>query len=104
MKINFLGLLKWQSSHTYLRPSGVVEDGYMKTVYTSGIVQGFIVPYATDVFDKSDVGFFSKADQIIITKETLSINDVIDDEWKITEEVEVIDLIGINIYSLKKAV
>lgn len=104
MKVNFLSLLKWQSAHAYLRPSGVVEDGYMKTVYTSGTVQGFMVPYTTDVFNTSEVGWFSKADQIIITKEVLNINDVLDDLWKVIEEVEVVSLIGLNIYSLKKEV
>ena len=104
MKVNFLGLLKWSSAHDYIRPSGVVEDGYMQTVYTSGTVQGFIVPYTTDVFNVSEVGWFSRADQIFLTKEVLSVDDVLDDVWKVMEEVEVIDLIGINIYSLKKAV
>jgi len=104
MKINFLGLLKWSSVHSYLRPSGAVVDGYIETVYTSGTVQGFITPYTTDAFDVSEVGWFSKADSIFITKETLSVNDVLDDIWKVTEEVEVVDLIGINIYSLKKEV
>lgn len=104
MKINFLGLLKWSSAHDYLRPSGIVENGYMKTVFTSGIVQGFIVPYTTDTFEKSEVGFFSKADKLIVTKEMLNINDIIDDVWKVMEEVEVTDLIGLNIYGLKKSV
>lgn len=104
MKVNFLSLLKWQSVHSYLRPSGVVEDGYMKTVYASGIVQGFMIPYTTDTFEKSEVGWFSKADQLFITKETLFNNDVLDDMWKVTEEVEVVDLIGLNVYSLKKEV
>ena len=104
MKVNFLGLLKWSSAHSYLRPSGIVEDGYMKTVYTSGTVQGFIVPYTTDVFNASEVGWFSRGDQVFITKETLFDNDMIDDLWKVVEEVEVVDLIGLNLYSLKKAV
>lgn len=104
MKVNFLGLLKWSSAHSYLRPSGVVEDGYVQTAYTSGTVQGFMVPYTTDVFNTSEVGWFSKADQIFVTKETLSINDVLDDLWKVVEEVEVVDLIGLNVYSLKKEV
>jgi len=104
MKVNFLGLLKWSSSHDYLRPSGVVVDGYMQTVYVSGTVQGFITPYTTDVFNASEVGWFSRADSIFITKETLSINDVLDELWKVIEEVEVVDLIGLNLYSLKKEV
>lgn len=104
MKINFLSLLKWQSAHTYLRPSGVVENGYLQTVYTSGTIQGFMVPYRTDVFSDTEVGFLSKGDQLIITKSTLNINDILDDLWKVLEEVEVIDLIGLNIYSLKKEV
>ena len=104
MKVNFLGLLKWSSAHDYIRPSGMVVDGYMQTAYTSGTVQGFMVPYATDIFNTSEVGFFSRADQIIITKSTLNIDDILDDMWKVMEEVEVIDLIGLNVYSLKKAV
>jgi len=104
MKVNFLGLLKWSSAHDYLRPSGVVQDGYMQTVYTSGTVEGFMAPYTTDAFNTSEVGWFGRADQIIITKSTLNIDDIIDDLWKVIEEVEVIDLIGINIYSLKKEV
>lgn len=104
MLINFLGLLKWASSHNYLRPSGMVEDGYLQTSYVSGTVQGFIVPYSTDTFNPSEVGFFSKADKLIITKSILNINDIIDDEWKVVEEVEVVDLIGLNIFGLKKAV
>lgn len=104
MKINFLSLLKWQTDYSYLRQSGMLLDGYIQQVWSSGIVKGFIVPFSTDTFGDTEIGFFSKGDQIFITKGTLRLNDIINEVWKVIEEVEVVDLIGLNVYSLKKLV
>ena len=104
MKINLTSLLKWQEELTYVRQSGIIVDGYNQNSLTSGTINGFIVPnIATDSFTETSVGFVSKSDKLLITADSLEINDILGD-YKVIEEVEVLDLCGLNLYGLKKVV
>jgi len=105
MKVaDFRSLLRFQTELQYTRQSGVLVDGYIQKVLTSGTFYGFEIPnYYTEMFRDTDANFVLRSDRLLITKDSLEINDIIG-EYKIIEDAKVLDLFGLNLYGLKRLV